>query len=75
MRGNTVRKQVLVYAGIVLVLTAAAAIWFILFQGTGDRLFEQAERVNVLLVARDVDQNADLMALLSFSESDAVLFS
>lgn len=75
MRGNTVRKQVFVYAGIVLVLTAAAAIWFVFFQDSGDRLFDQVERVNVLLIARDDSQSADVITLLSFSEADAVLFS
>jgi len=75
MRGNTVRKQVLIYAGIALALTAAAAIWFVLLQCNTDELFAQDDRVNVLLVGRDSANSVDLISLISFSETDAVLFS
>lgn len=75
MRGNTVRKQVLIYAGIALALTAAAAIWFVFLQRNEDELFAQDDRVNVLLVGRDSANSVDLISLISFSETDAVLFS
>jgi len=75
MRGNTVRKQVLIYAGIALVLAAAVVVWFVLTQWNVDRLFVQGDRVNVLLVGRDSAQDVDLITLISFSETDAVLFS
>ena len=75
MRGNTVRKQVLIYAGIALALTAVAAIWFVLMQRNTDELFAQGDRVNVLLVGRDFANSADLISLISFSRTDAVLFS
>ncbi|MCK5827738.1 hypothetical protein KAH43_04355, partial [Candidatus Bipolaricaulota bacterium] len=75
MRGNTVRKQVLIYAGIALALTAAAAIWFVFLQRNEDELFAQDDRVNVLLVGRDSADSVDLISLISFSETDAVLFS
>ncbi|MCK5212654.1 MAG: hypothetical protein KAQ74_01920, partial [Dehalococcoidia bacterium] len=60
MRGNTVRKQVLIYAGIALVLAAAVVVWFVLTQWNVDRLFDQGDRVNVLLVGRDSAQDVDL---------------
>jgi polyisoprenyl-teichoic acid--peptidoglycan teichoic acid transferase len=75
MRGNTVRKQVFIYAGIALALAAAVVIWFMLTQRNVDRLFEEGNRVNVLLVARDASQVVDLVSLISFSKEDAVLFS
>jgi len=75
MRGNTVRKQVLIYAGIALALAAAVVVWFVLTQWDVDRLFEQRDRVNVLLVGRDAADTVDLISLISFSETDAVLFS
>ncbi len=75
MRGNTVRKQVLVYAGIALALAAAVGIWFIFTQRNVDRLFDQGDRVNMLLVGHDSAQAVDLITLISFSEAEAVLFS
>jgi anionic cell wall polymer biosynthesis LytR-Cps2A-Psr (LCP) family protein len=75
MRGNTVRKQVFIYAGIALALAAAVAIWFVFTQRNMNRLFEEGNRVNVLLVARDASQVVDLVSLISFSKEDAVLFS
>ncbi|MFC2078562.1 LCP family protein [Candidatus Bipolaricaulota bacterium] len=75
MRGNTVRKQVFVYAGIALALAAAVVIWFMLTQRNVDRLFAQGDRVNMLLIGHDAAQAVDLIALLSYSEDDTVLFS
>ena len=75
MRGNTVRKQVFIYAGIGLALTAAVVVWFVLTQQNADKLFTEDDRVNVLLVGRDSAQAVDLITLISFSETDAVLFS
>lgn len=75
MRGNKVRKQVLVYAGVALVLAAAIATWFVLSQRGTDQLFGQGERANILLIGHDVVQGIDSLTLLSFSASDAVLFS
>ncbi len=75
MRGNTVRKQVLVYAGIALALAAAVVIWFMFTQRNVDRLFDQGDRVNMLLVGHDSAQAVDLITLISFSEAEAVLFS
>jgi anionic cell wall polymer biosynthesis LytR-Cps2A-Psr (LCP) family protein len=75
MRGNTVRKQVFVYAGIALALAAAVVIWFMLTQRNADHLFAQGDRVNMLLIGHDSAQSVDLITLFSFSETDIVLFS
>jgi len=75
MRGNTVRKQVFIYAGITLALAAAVAMWFVLTQLNVDKLFAEGDRVNVLLVGQDPSHVVDLISLISFSEADAVLFS
>ncbi len=75
MRGNTVRKHVFIYTGIALALAAAFVTWFMLTQRNVDRIFGQEDRVNVLLVGHDADQVVDLITLLSFSETDIVLFS
>lgn len=75
MRGNTVRKQVFIYAGIALALAAAVVIWFVFTQRNVDKLFADGNRVNVLLMARDSSQAVDLVSLISFSKDDAVLFS
>lgn len=75
MRENTVRKQVFVYAGIALTLAAAVVIWFMLTQRNVDHLFAQEDRVNILLIGHDSAQSVDLITLLSFSETDIVLFS
>jgi len=75
MRGNTVRKQVFIYAGIALALAAAVVTWFMLTQHNADWLFDQGDRVNVLLVGHNADQVVDLITLLSFSKTDIVLFS
>lgn len=75
MRGNTVRKQVIVYSGIALVLVAAIVIWFILTQRNVNQLFAQEDRVNMLLIGHDSAEAVDLITLLSFSEADVVLFS
>ena len=75
MRGNRVRKQVFIYAGIALALAAAIVVWFVLTQRNVDKLFVQSDRVNVLLVGRDSANAVDLISLISFSKTDAVLFS
>jgi len=75
MRGNTVRKQVFIYAGIALALAAAVVVWFILTQRNTSRFFEHGDRVNVLLVGHDSAQDVGLIMLVSLSEADAVLFS
>ena len=75
MRGNTVRKQVFVYAGIALVVVAAAVIWIVVSQSPTGRLFEDDQRANVLLIGRDDAGATEMMALLSVSEADVVLFS
>lgn len=75
MRGNTVRKQVIVYSGIALVLVAAIVIWFMLTQRNVNQLFAQEDRVNMLLIGHDSAEAVDLITLLSFSEADVVLFS
>ncbi len=75
MRGNTVRKQVFIYAGIALALAVAVVLWFLLTQRNVDRLFEHGERVNVMLIGHAADGAVDLLTLLSFSETDAVLFA
>lgn len=75
MRGNTVRKQVIVYSGIALVLVAAVVIWFMLTQRNVNQLFAQEDRVNMLLIGHDSAEAVDLITLLSFSEADVVLFS
>ena len=75
MRGNTVRKQVFIYSGVVLVLAAAVAVWFFLTQENVDRLFAASDRVNVLLAGHHDDGTVDLLTLVSFSEADVVLFS
>lgn len=75
MRGNTVRKQVIVYAGIAMALTAAIVIWFMLTQRDVDQLFAQGDRVNMLLIGHNSAETVDLITLLSFSEADVVLFS
>ncbi len=75
MRGNTVRKQIIVYAGIALALAAAVVIWFMLTQRNVDQLFAQRDRVNMLLIGHDSAEAVNLITLLSFSEDDVVLFS
>ena len=75
MRGNTVRKQVFIYAGFALALAAAVVIWFMFTQRNVSQLFAQGDRVNILLIGHGSAQDLDLITLLSFSEADAVLFS
>ena len=75
MRGNTVRKQVFIYAGIALALAAAVVIWFTVTQRNADQLFAHRDRVNMLLIGHGSAQGVDLITLLSLSETDVVLFS
>ncbi len=75
MRGNTVRKQVLVCAGIVLALALAALTWFLLTQREVERLLVETDRVQILLVGQDELRGVHSIALLSLSEDDAVLIS
>ena len=74
MRRNGVRKQVLVYAAVVLILAGVAA-WLVLSQLSGDPLFEEGERANILLVGHNDAPGIDSLTLLSVSESNIVLFS
>ncbi len=75
MSGTTVRKQVLIYAGIALALAAAIVIWFVLSQQSAGKLFAENERINVLFVVRDSSPEIELITLVSFSETELVLFS
>ena len=75
MRGNAVRKQVIVYAGIALALAAMIVIWFMLTQRNVDQLFASGDRMNMLLIGRGSAEAVALITLLSLSEADAVLFS
>ncbi len=75
MRGNTVRKQVFVYAGIALIVAVAAVLWIVFAQRPADRLFEDGARVNILLIGRGGTSSADLLALASVSEADVIFFS
>jgi len=74
MRRNGVRKQVLVYAAVVLILAGAAA-WLVLSHLSGDQLFEEGERANILLVGHNDAPGIDSLTLLSVSESNIVLFA
>jgi polyisoprenyl-teichoic acid--peptidoglycan teichoic acid transferase len=75
MRGNTVRRQVLVYAGIALAVAAGAVGWFLFGQDRGDSLFDHGDRVNVLLMGQNENRSLCGMTLVSFSETDIILFS
>jgi hypothetical protein len=75
MRGNTVRKQVLVYAGVALALAVAALAWFLLTQRDVERLLVESDRVQVLVIGQNDADGVQAIALLSFSEEDAVIVS
>jgi len=75
MRGNTVRKQVFVYAGIALIIAVAAVLWIVFAQRPADRLFEDGARVNILWIGRGSTSSSDLLALVSVSETDVIFFS
>lgn len=75
MRGNAIRRQVAVYAGIALALAVAIVIWFVFTQRNTDQLLDGGERMNILLFALDSTQVVDLITLVSLSDTDLVLFS
>ena len=71
MRGNTVRRQVLVIAGAALLLVSAAAAWLFLGLQADDRSLDEMERVGLLLIVQDETETARLFSLVILSEHDA----
>jgi len=72
MRGNPVRKQVLVIASVALVIVAGAVAWYVLTQRPLGSILEQGERTNLLVIAQDGTGTAGAMAVLSLSSDDLV---
>ncbi len=75
MRGNPVRKQVLVVAAVALVLAAGAVAWYLLTQRHVGSILAHGERTNLLLIGHDEAGRADAMTLLSLSAEDLVFLS
>jgi LCP family protein required for cell wall assembly len=75
MRGNPVRKQVLVIATAALVIAAGAVAWYLLTQRHLGSILAQGERTNLLLIGHDGAGGADALALLSLSSDDLVFLS
>ncbi|GAG33032.1 unnamed protein product, partial [marine sediment metagenome] len=75
MRGNPVRKQVLVIATAALVIAAGAVAWYLLTQRHVGSILAQGERTNLLLIGHDGAGGANALALLSLSSDDLVFLS
>jgi len=75
MRGNKVRKQILVLSGIALAIAVGALAWYLTTQRNIDTVFSTTGRAEVLLVLEGPAQTVDGFCLLSFSEADTVFFS
>jgi LCP family protein required for cell wall assembly len=72
MRGNPVRKQVLVVTAAALVIAAGAVAWYVLTQRHVGSILAQGDRTNLLVVGHDGTGGADTMTLLSLSSDDLV---
>ena len=75
MRGNPVRKQVLVIAAAALVVAAGAVAWYLLTQRHVGSILEQGQRTNVLLAGDDEQGGVDAMMVLSLTSEDLVFLS
>jgi LCP family protein required for cell wall assembly len=75
MRGNPVRKQVLVITAAALVIAAGAVAWYVLTQRHVGSILAQGERTNLLVVGHDGAGGAGAMTLLSLSSDDLVFLS
>ncbi len=75
MRGNPVRKQVLVFAAVALVVAAGAVVWYMLTQHRVGSMLAQGGRTNLLVIGHDGFGQADAMTLVSLSTDDAVFLS
>jgi len=75
MRGNPVRKQVLVIATAALVIAAGAAAWYVMTQRHVGSILAQGERTNLLLIGHDGSGGSDALTLLSLSDEDLVFVS
>jgi anionic cell wall polymer biosynthesis LytR-Cps2A-Psr (LCP) family protein len=75
MRGNPVRKQVLVIAAVAIVIAAGAVAWYLLTQRHVGSILAQGERTNLLWVGHDGDGAVDAMTVVSLSGDDLVFLS
>ena len=75
MRGNPVRKQVLVVATAALVVAAGAVAWYVLTQRHVGSILAQGERTNLLVIGHDEAGGATALVLLSLSSEDLVFLS
>jgi LCP family protein required for cell wall assembly len=75
MRGNPVRKQVLVIATVALVVATGAVVWYVMTQRHVGSVLVQGERTNLLLIGHDGTGVADVMTLVSLSSDDVVFLS
>jgi len=74
MRGNPVRKQVLVIAAAAIVVAAGAVAWYLLTQRHVGSILAQGERTNLLWIDHGA-AGVDGMTVISLSEEDLVLLS
>jgi len=74
MRGNPVRKQVLVIAAAAIVVAAGAVAWYLLTQRHVGLSLAQGERTNLLWIDRGA-AGGDGMTVISLSEEELVLLS
>ena len=75
MRGNPVRKQVLVIAAVAIVIAAGAVTWYVLTQRRVGSILEQGERTNLLWIGHDGAGGVDGMTVVSLSSGDLVFLS
>jgi len=67
MRGNTVRKQVLIIAAAAVVVAAGVLLWYFLTQQGADPIVAEGRRTNVLCIGFGVDGATDALVLTSIA--------
>ena len=75
MRGYTVRRQVLILAGVALAVAVGAVLWYVFTQRHVSGILAEDARTNVLLIGHDGSGVVGLLALLSATQEDLALFS
>jgi len=75
MRGNPVRKQVLVISAVAVLVAVGAVVWYVLTQRHVSSMLAEGVRTNMLCIGRGGVGEADAFTLLSLAGEDVVFFS
>ncbi len=75
MRGNPVRKQVLIVAAVGLVIAVGAVGWYMLTPCRVGSLIAEGERTNLLGIVYEETGEAEAMAVFSLSSADVAMLA